>query len=177
MDELFYFAEELDQLDEASIKELLEKPSLGLLIHASHGIEVANMDDVILTVVYGPMKKSPGSPDSPAHVLRGTVEEEDGKTHEVQGIWTPHNQLVKATFQRLFFHKVTADYLIPEPEPIPEHFAVIFDLTKANNALQIAHKYPEEILRFAYFTSEVPEDAELVAKTPRRLEHSENRTL
>lgn len=177
IEELFFFAEEADHLNEACKKELTQNKSVALLIHAAHGIDVPNMDEAVLTVVYGPMRKSPGSPDSPAHALRTTIEDEETKTsHEVIGLWVPPNVQMKATFQKLFFKKLTATYLIPEPEPIPEHFAIIFDLSKANNALQIAHKYPEEILRYAYFTSEVPEEATLVAKTPRRLESSELRT-
>lgn len=30
----------------------------------------------------------------------------------------------------MFFHKVSADYTIPEPPPEPEHYAIIFPLKK-----------------------------------------------
>ncbi|KAJ8920579.1 hypothetical protein NQ315_004718 [Exocentrus adspersus] len=172
--EMFYFADESERFDENTIKYLPEKTSLGLIIN-SHGDE-PDMDDIILEVVYGAMKKPPGSPDSPAQALRQTAEG-DEEEYELPGIWVPPNPLVKATFLKLCFHKLSANYLIPEPEPIPEHYAIIFDLHKANNALQIAHKYPEEIMRYAYFTSEIPEEAELVAKTPRKLDEIENRTF
>lgn len=177
IEELFFFADESELLDNASIQELTEKQSLALLVHAAHGIEVPDLAKVILSIVYGPMKKPPGSPASPAQNLRTTVEDEETDAlSEVTGLWVPPNPMTTATFFKLFFKKLTAGCLIPEPEPIPEHFTVAFDISKANNALQIAHKYPEEILRYGYFTSEVPEEATLVARTPRTLENSALRT-
>lgn len=46
------------------------------------------------------------------------------------GIWVPLTSEVRATALRMFFHKVAADYTIPEPPPEPEHYAIIFPLKK-----------------------------------------------
>lgn len=179
MDELFYFDEECP-FSEESVEKLINDTSVVLLIKPipARDLDEAT-DDILLRIVYGAMKKPPGSPDSPAKVLANLpqVDEEGNEIHvETVAIWTPESAFIKATALRLFFPKYTEHYLIAPPEPTPPHFAVVFESFRRQEVAEIMEKYPEEILRYGFFTSEKPEEAKLVAKTIKKYEKCLERT-
>ncbi|KAJ8942898.1 hypothetical protein NQ314_009873 [Rhamnusium bicolor] len=177
LDELLYFAEE-DELDELSIEILLSEEILFLLIKPEHGKEIENITDTLLTIVYGHSKQQPGDEGSAAQLLfEIKVDEETGDVSELRGIWTPPNQFVRAVTIKLFFSRFVLDFIIPEPGPTPDYLTVIFDHLKTSDAIQIMNQYPKEIMQYGFFTHDIPEEAEVVAKSIRKLEKCEQRTF
>lgn len=178
LDELFFFGD--NPFDDEAMEELLNNTSVFLLIKPIPARDVTEpTDDLINEIVYGPSKKAPGSPDSVARHLAKvhpqTEEEPHEKLPDRIAIWAPENELIKATGLRLFFTKYTEHYLIPEPEPIPPHYAVVFDAIRRSEIADVIEKYPEQVLRYGFFTSEVPEEAQLVAKSIKKYERSSER--
>ncbi|XP_063914657.1 uncharacterized protein LOC135131062 [Zophobas morio] len=92
------------------------------------------------------------------------------------GVWIPENHLIKATALRLFFHRMAEHHLIPEPEPTPPHYAVAFEAGRRTEIAELMEKYKEFVLRYGYFTSETPEEAQLVAKSTKKYEKVKNKT-
>ncbi|RZC38575.1 uncharacterized protein BDFB_005350 [Asbolus verrucosus] len=179
LQELFFFG--INPFPEESVEELLNEQSLVLLVKPIPSRDVTEpTDDLILEVVYGPSKRPPGGHDSPAqllsHVPQTDEEGEPLEPLEMVGLWVPENELEKATALRLFFPKITEHHLIPEPEPTPPHYAVVFDALRRQDVLNLMEKYPNEIIRFGFFTSEVPENAKLIAKNLKKYERHQIKT-
>ncbi|XP_044267394.1 tropomyosin-1, isoforms 33/34-like isoform X1 [Tribolium madens] len=180
LDELFYFGEM--PFPEEAVEELLNNTCVILQVKPIPARDVEDpTDDLILEILYGHSKKPPGSPDSPARVLaklpEPSEEEVHEKTvHESVGVWAPDNELIKATALRLFFHRLTEHYLIPEPEPTPPHYAVVFEAIRRHEIASFMEKYSDQVIRYGFFTSEKPEEAKLVAKSIYKYERSPDRT-
>lgn len=166
---------------EESVEELLNNTSVVLQVKPIPARDVEEpTDDLILQILYGPSKKPPGSHDSPARVLAKlpptTEEEVEEKAQEAIAVWAPENELIKATALRLFFHRMTEHFLIPEPEPTPPHYAVVFDAIRRHEIASLMEKFSDQVIRYGFFTSEHPEDAKLVAKSIYKYERSPDRT-
>lgn len=102
-------------------------------------------------------------------------EEEEEKEIDWQ-IWTPHDKYSTANAMKVFFQRLTEHYVVPEPPPIPDHIAVSFDAFKRSEVLDIINQYPEDVMRYGFFTSEVPEEAKLIAKTAPKFEQTAKET-
>lgn len=156
MEELCYFTDISEEFPDDVLEELYELQSLMLLFKAAATADIEDIDDAVLTMVYGEMKKPPGSKDSAAQklntldevVVEEEVEDADQKSHrslrsdvrskkELMSIWAPVKPQVRATALRMFFPKVSTDYTIPEPPPEPEHLAIIFPVTRKEEVLKL----------------------------------------
>ncbi|KAJ8982018.1 hypothetical protein NQ317_007726 [Molorchus minor] len=168
----------LSNFNKESLEILLSKQGVALMIKAKSGHEIESILDEVLKLVYGEMMAPPGSEESPAKLLcKVEDDEESGETKYLTGIWAPRNYCMMATCLKQFFPKSAIQYAIPEPEPIPPHYAVVFDITKFHDALAVINKYPHDIMNHGFFTTDKPEEAELIAKTYHKLEKSGKRTF
>ncbi|CAG9862740.1 unnamed protein product [Phyllotreta striolata] len=173
LDEMFYFYDkEEPAFDEITLEEILTKKSVLVAIKGSHSADTSNFEALMCHIVYG--KNSQGPPgDRYCFYEKTTCEVEDEETGEVQllpGVWIPHSAFIRATMLRLFFHKFTENFEIPDPGPTPPHYAMVFDTNKIKDALHCMSKWPKQILHYGFFTNENPAEAELVAKSVQRLE-------
>lgn len=132
------------------------------------------MDQALVEFIYGPSKCPPGSPDSPAQKLMYTGEEEqegqeegeEGKEEiEIMGIWCPPNSMTKAYALKSFFPNMVASLILPEPEPTPPHLVIAYDAYRRKEILEVMNQYQQDVMRYGFFTSENPKNAQLVAKT------------
>ncbi|KAF7273098.1 hypothetical protein GWI33_014161 [Rhynchophorus ferrugineus] len=173
LQELCYFANYDEEFPESCREELLNDESCLLLLKLSqHAIDQEEeIDDTIFAMIYGKMKRPPGDHECVAQLLV-TVEEatDDQPRKERVGVWVPMKPQLRATALKLFFPKVTKEFLIPEPEPEPDHVAIIFPINKKDEILPVVHQYQQEVMKRGFFTSENPDDAQLVAKTLKELE-------
>ncbi|CAH2006729.1 unnamed protein product [Acanthoscelides obtectus] len=170
LEELFYFAPEIE-FNEATVADMLqpEHESLICLLKPSRGSTVEDVHPAVLEMVYGPTLNPPGGKDSLYERLKHEEEDEEGIT-ELTGIWAPHTDFLYATVLRMFFPKYSAEYTIPEPEPTPPYIAMVFDQKKTHDVMHVMAQYPNEIMHYGFFTSEVPSKTELVAKSVRKLD-------
>lgn len=90
------------------------------------------------------------------------------------GVWVPPNPNVRATVLKMFFPKITKQYEIPKPEPIPPYISIIFEYKKVPEVLPLMNQFSSEIMQYGFFTDEKPENAKLVAESIRKLELPEN---
>ncbi|KAH1014049.1 hypothetical protein HUJ04_002944 [Dendroctonus ponderosae] len=180
INEMCYFTDISKEFTEESLEELYNDESLMLLFKESARTEIEDIDDTILNMIYGAIRKPPGTKDSIAQKLI-TEEEQEQETQTEEkdkvkketgnvGIWVPPDASVRATVLRMFFPKVSGDFAIPEPAPEPEHLTIIFPLNKKDEALQVMHQYPDEIMKHGLFTSENYEDTTLVARNFKQLD-------
>ncbi|XP_074042871.1 uncharacterized protein [Leptinotarsa decemlineata] len=180
LDDILYFCEKEDEFDDHSLQDLMARQFLVLLMKPSPGTELEDLDEAIFTLVYGEPKKPPGSEDCPYQQLLFKEEpkedDDDSKEHHTLiGIWVPPTKFLKATCLRLFFPKLAKEFEAPPLQETPKHIAVVFDVKKMNEVLQIMNQFPNEIMHYGFFTKETPEDAELIAKSLRKLELPENK--
>lgn len=166
MKELCYFTDMSEEFPDDFLEELYDNESLMLLFKAAATANIEDMDDAVLTMVYGQMKRPPGAKDSVAQklnaldeVVEEEVEDVDQKSHrsvrsearskkELMSIWVPVNPQVRATALRMFFPKVSADHTIPEPPPEPEHLAIIFPVTRKEEVLKLFSNFDSSSLKF-----------------------------
>lgn len=174
LEELQYFSDY--KIPEDSLDHLLNDVSFVQLIKSAE--EIPNMEEVISELVYGTTKCPPGTPESPAALLTKTmtaiiektedegdeaVEEEEEV--ELIGLWTPTNPLTKAMALKFFFPKYSEQHIPPEPEPTPPYVAVCYDAYKRHEILSLQEQFPQAIMRFGFFTDEIPENAKLISKS------------
>lgn len=136
-----------------------------------------NVDNVILTAVYGTSQQPPGSQDSFALKMRtmvktapkesenGDQQSEQPEEEELDGVWVPPNKQTRALAIYMLFPSHASPHVPPEPEPIPPHIAVAYDAIKRSEVMALVEEYPKDVLRFGFFTDEKPETAKLIAKT------------
>ncbi|VEN34978.1 unnamed protein product [Callosobruchus maculatus] len=170
LEELLYFATE-SELNEETIADMLEPEheTLVCLLKPSRGSTVEDVHPAVLEMVYGPTLRPPGGKDSLYERLK-QEEDEEGRQSELIGIWAPHTDFLYATVLRMFFPKYSAEFTIPEPEPTPPYIAMVFDQKKMHDVMHVMAQYPREIMHYGFFTSEVPSQTELVAKSVRKLD-------
>lgn len=176
LNDMFYFTP--NPFPDDSNEELLNKQSLILLLKPiSSQTQQETTLDLLLKLVYGTMKKAPGSSDSPSQILMKTTDDEEEETalKTTIGVWVPENKYVLATMLRLFFEKIVSSYLIQPPEDIPPHYAIIFNAIKRIELKELMHKYSTEILNYGFFTSEIPQESTLIAKSIKKYESSPER--
>ncbi|XP_030752430.1 uncharacterized protein LOC115879656 isoform X3 [Sitophilus oryzae] len=180
LQELCYFAKYDEEFPEDYLEDLLAEKSAFLLLKVAARADIEDIDDAILTMVYGSSKHPPGDPECVARSLIFVEEDIEGQpVKEKNGIWVPPTPEVRATALKLFFPKVTQEFHIPDPEPEPEHIAVVFPLNKKDEVFPIMHQFPNEIMKRGFFSTENAEDTRLIAKSLKQLEKLEaaNRTF
>lgn len=174
LEELQFFSD--FKIPEDSINHLLSDICLVQLIKPQE--EVPNIERTLLRVLYGESGMPPGDPESPAYKLIKTVtavyenegaegEEEVEEEEEVEliGVWTPPNAFTKAMALKFFFPKHSDQYVPPPPEPEPPYIAICYDAFKRHDLLPLMEQYPKAVMRYGFFTSDIPEEATLIAKS------------
>lgn len=168
---MFYF--QPNPFPDDANEELLDNQCLILLIKLKASqTSKEEMLSLLLKIVYGEMRKPPGSPDSPSQILLKTENEEN---EEKIGIWAPDNKYTLATLLRLFFPNIVLSYLIQPPAKTPSHYAFVFDAIQRTDLKELMRRYSTEVLKYGFFTSETPEEATLIAKTIKQYEKSPER--
>ncbi|GJQ67182.1 hypothetical protein Trydic_g8092 [Trypoxylus dichotomus] len=136
-----------------------------------------NVDNIVLSAVYGTSQQPPGSQESFALKMRTLVKRapqesegedktaENSEEEELDGVWVPPNKPTRALALYMLFPSHTSSHVPPEPEPIPPHIAVAYDAIKRSEVMALIDEYPKDVLRFGFFTDEKPETAKLIAKT------------
>lgn len=97
-------------------------------------------------------------------------EEERKKAAEIMALWAPPNARTKAYVIKVLFPNLAGPLILPEPEPIPPHLALIYDAVHRREVLEVMNQYPDDVMRYGFFTTEDPHTAKLVAKTPANFE-------
>lgn len=77
MNELCYFTQIDDEFTEEALEELYNDESLVLLLKVGARAEIEDIDDTMLTIIYGDTKKQPGTKSSVAQKLLEIEEEEE----------------------------------------------------------------------------------------------------
>lgn len=143
-----------------------------------------DIDEVVLQMVYGNSRKPLGDERSPSRRLieKLNPEETDDENiltgeilfskniwiicrFHILGIWAPPDQYSKALALKLLFQNLSAPFKIPNNEPPPLYVAVGYDAFKTRDVMELSAKYPGMILSYGFFTSDIPPDAQLLAKT------------
>lgn len=114
------------------------------------------------------LKQVHASKEMPVHVSSGRViEGDEGPTMiALPGIYTPSNDKSKTTALKMMFSNLTYKYDLPEPEVIPPHLLIAFEVFKRTEVLALAAEYPDETMKLGFFTTHDPETAQLIAKSP-----------
>lgn len=177
------------------------KLSLALLIKRSSENLPGDIDEIVLQLVYGNLRKPPGDEKSPNRKLMVILEidenkEEKGKkdTEENEkdeeessekdrneedvliGIWAPPNNLAKATVLKYLFPNISGPFVGPEIEIPPLYVAAAYDAFKAREVVELSEKYPGQVMSYGFFTSDVPSEAQLIAKTTDKFEERKAQT-
>ncbi|XP_076270019.1 uncharacterized protein LOC143202402 isoform X2 [Rhynchophorus ferrugineus] len=145
------------------------KLSFALLLKRCHDALKGQIDEIVLQMVYGNSRQPPGDEKSPSLRLR-KVEAEDDPDKVLLGVWAPPNCLCKASVLKLLFPGVCDPKKIPEVKEVPLHVAVAYDAFKARDVFELSTKYPGKVMSFGYFSSDIPGDAKLLAKTTDKFE-------
>lgn len=194
LEELLYFTD--FTFPEDTEESILNGTCVALLIKPADEEVAERIDEAILQLIYGSTKQPPGAPNSPSQILmrpeerkkaetetaeapemtdeekaeqkRVQQEEDEAKIKEgeIMALWAPPNAKTKAYALKVFFPNLIAPLILPEPEPIPPHLALVFDAFKRREVLEVMQQYPNDVMRFGFFTSEDPHKAKLIAKTP-----------
>ncbi|XP_018319594.1 fibrous sheath CABYR-binding protein [Agrilus planipennis] len=96
--------------------------------------------------------------------------EEEELGPPVTGVWAPPNSYTRAFIIKNCFPKLHASIALEEPQPTPPHLAIAFDAFRRREILELVENYPNEVLRYGFFTSEDPDKAQLIAKNVRKFE-------
>ncbi|CAG9862739.1 unnamed protein product [Phyllotreta striolata] len=173
LEEMFYFYEEEEPpFDEASLNSLLNAKCILLAIRSLQVVDSSVWEELMARIIYGKSSRSPPG-DRSCFYQKMQTDMEDRQTGEVQiltGVWIPKKPYIRATMLRMFFPKYSDNLEVPDPGPLPPHYAMVFDTPKIKSALKIMGKWPKEFIYYGFFTSEDPENTELVAKSVQRLE-------
>lgn len=175
LDELEYFAD--FRIPDDSVSYMLNDICLIQLIKPQE--DDPNVEQHLLETLYGEPKAPPGDPESLAFKLMKTVtavyEKEEGlegeeaveEEEEVEliGLWTPSNPYAKAMALKCFFPKHSDQYVPAPPEPIPPYVAACYDAFKRHDVIPLMEQFPKAIMRYGFFTSDIPEEAQLIAKS------------
>ncbi|CAH1109671.1 unnamed protein product [Psylliodes chrysocephalus] len=142
IDDIFFFCEE--KLSQKTIEDILNgKFSMALLIKRNGDLP-GDIGDIVLQIVYGNLRKPPGSPNSPCDQLtvRFINDDIDENTDEIK----KENNLV-------------------ESEPTPLYIAIAFDAFKTREVMELSDLYPGQVMMYGFFTSDKPLEATLISKT------------
>lgn len=129
LNELLFFSPNEAEFNEATLEELLNNQSLMLLLKVHVTANIEDIDDVLLTLIYGEPQKPPGAPECVYQVLCDSVEDESsGEVRNLEGGYTLSHtilrkitsiskevlttvifKLIQMTIHCLTFNKVQAD--------------------------------------------------------------------
>lgn len=103
---------------------------------------------------------------------------EEGYQNEnfIIGIWAPPTRRILSTCFKVFFHRMAQPLLIPEPEPTPPYFSIVFPISKREKVVDLMEEWESEIMNYGIFTGHNPETATLVAKTWKKYDKLEDKT-
>nr|CAH7743736.1 unnamed protein product [Callosobruchus chinensis] len=163
LEELLYFSEE--KFTQRSRQDCLNgRISLALLIKRCSENLPGKIDDLILQVVYGNCRKSPGDERSPNQKMM--TKEEDGDEENILiGLWAPPNPHCKAYALKQLFPSLTEPHLLTHIPTVPLYIIVAYDAFKAHDIAELMDKYPGQVLSYGFFTTDVPSEAKLIAKS------------
>lgn len=191
LEEMLYFSNW--SFPEDTQEAILNGQCVALLIKPADEEVAERIDDAILKLIYGNTKEPPGAPGSPSQILmrpedeaeaevdeaemteeqkaehkrlKQEAEESRRKAAEIMALWAPPNARTKAYAIKILFPNMAAALILPEPEPTPPHLALIYDAFKRREVMDVMDQFPDDVMRFGFFTSEDPRTAQLVAKTP-----------
>ncbi|CAH1974649.1 unnamed protein product [Acanthoscelides obtectus] len=163
LEEFLYFSEE--KFTQKTRQDCLNgRISLALLIKRCSENLPGKIDDLVLQVVYGNGRKPPGDDRSPNQKMM--TKGEDGDEENVLiGVWAPPNSHCKAYALKVLFSNLTEPYLLTNIPTVPLYIIVAYDAFKTRDIVELMEKYPGEVLSYGFFTSDVPPEAKLIAKT------------
>ncbi|KAK9872265.1 hypothetical protein WA026_017066 [Henosepilachna vigintioctopunctata] len=81
------------------------------------------------------------------------------------GIWAPPTRRILSSCFKILFPRMAGPLIIPEPPPKPPYISVCFPMEKRMKVQEMISEWEGEIERYGIFTSYIPEDAELIAKS------------
>ncbi|CAG9862741.1 unnamed protein product [Phyllotreta striolata] len=167
-----FFTEE--KLSERTIEDILHGKFCLALLLKRNGDLPGDIDDIVLQIVYGNMRKPPGSEFSPCDQLTVKIrDDEDDETNDGEkkiennlvGIWAPTDKLTKALVLKHAFPNVSGPFKLPDEEPIPLCVAMAFDAFKTREVMELSQLYPGQVMTVGFFTSDKPQEATLISKT------------
>nr|CAI5848239.1 unnamed protein product [Callosobruchus analis] len=163
LEELLYFSEE--KFTQRTREDCLNgRISLALLIKRCSENLPGKIDDLVLQVVYGNSRKPPGDERSPNQKMM--TKEEDGDEENILiGLWAPPNPHCKAYALKQLFPSLTEPHLLTHVPTVPLFIIVAYDAFKAHDIAELMDKYPGQVLSYGFFTSDVPQETKLIAKT------------
>lgn len=119
------------------------------------------------------MRQYPGDEKSPCQrLIKPPLDPEDYENTSI-GLWAPPNSLTKGVALKILFPNLASPFKLPDAKIIPLHIAVAYDAFKAQEVMELNVKFPGQILEFGFFTSDIPEEAKLIAKTVEKFESKE----
>ncbi|XP_045471841.1 uncharacterized protein LOC123678729 [Harmonia axyridis] len=103
--------------------------------------------------------------------------EEEGSEAEIEnyliGIWAPPTRRILSSCFKILFPRMAAPILIPEPPPKPPYISVCYPIDKRSKIQDMIQEWETEIERYGIFTSFVPEEAQLVAKSFKKFDKAD----
>ncbi|VEN44863.1 unnamed protein product [Callosobruchus maculatus] len=163
LEELLYFSEE--KFTQRTRQDCLNgRISLALLIKRCSENLPGKIDELILQVVYGNSRKPPGDERSPNQKMM--TKDEDGDEENILiGLWAPPNPHCKAYALKQLFPSLTEPHLLTHIPTVPLYIIAAYDAFKAHDIVELMEKYPGQVLSYGFFTSDVPPEAKLIAKS------------
>lgn len=103
--------------------------------------------------------------------------EEEGSEGAVEnfliGIWAPPTRRILSSCFKILFPRMAAPLLIPEPPPRPPYISVCFPIDKRAKVQDMLMEWETEIERYGIFTSYLPEEAQLIAKSFKKFDKAD----
>nr|CAH7743740.1 unnamed protein product [Callosobruchus chinensis] len=81
------------------------------------------------------------------------------------GLWAPPNPHCKAYALKQLFPSLTEPHLLTHIPTVPLYIIVAYDAFKAHDIAELMDKYPGQVLSYGFFTTDVPSEAKLIAKS------------
>ncbi|XP_077299977.1 thioredoxin domain-containing protein 3 homolog [Arctopsyche grandis] len=156
---------------------LLEKPCQTVLLKlpAEKGSDIL---DKVKSVIYEQTTKSEKTQtgdDNDENETEKTVAEKLTTTNEegacIPGVYTPVDAISKAAAINALFPKTVAQFIEPEPPPLPPYLAVAFDAFKRKEVLEMCALHESEVLKLGFYTSSDPAATTNIGITPDEYEN------
>lgn len=119
------------------------------------------------------MREHPGDEKSPSQLLMKPPSDPEDFEATLIGVWAPPNSMAKGMALKILFPNLSTPFKLPETKLIPPHVAVAYDAFKSPEVMELNDKYPGQILAYGFFTSDIPAEAKLIAKTVDKFENKE----
>ncbi|KAL3283428.1 hypothetical protein HHI36_006573, partial [Cryptolaemus montrouzieri] len=114
------------------------------------------------------VEPSEGQPSEDSE--EGSEAEED---KFIVGIWAPPTRRILSSCFKILFPRMAAPLLIPEPPPKPPYVSVCFPIDRRSKVQDLITQWESEIIRYGIFSSCVPEDAHLIAKSFKKFDKAD----